>query len=75
MYARDRAVLLLLHFALVEQVGEDVRSVLVVGSILLRLRELLLQLLDLIFPLVLEDVGELLTFKLVVQLGLRSATL
>ena len=44
----DRSVVLKLDFALLQHLREDVCGVLVVESIFFRLRELLLQLLDLV---------------------------
>ena len=71
----DRAIFLLLHFALLEHSGENVRSRLVISGIFLRLRKLLLQLMDSVFLFVFKDIGQFLKFKLTFDLSLRSTTL
>ena len=52
----DRAIFLLLHFALADHLGEDFRSRLVIGGIFFCLRELLLQLVNSVFTFVLKDI-------------------
>jgi len=71
----DRAIFLLSHFALLEQVVENFRSRLVIGGIFLRLRELLLQLVDSVFLFVFKDIGQFLNFKLTFYFSLCSTTL
>ena len=71
----DRSVVLELDFTLLEQVGEDISGVLVVECVLLRLGELLLQLLDLVLLLVLEHIRELLNLHLFFHFRLSAASL
>lgn len=58
----DLAIVLLLDFAFLDQLCQDFSSSLIVRRILLCFSELLLQLLDLIFTIVLDDVSQLLNF-------------
>ena len=58
----DLAIVLLLDFTFLDQLCQDFSSSLIVRRILLCFSELLLQLLDLIFTIVLDDVSQLLNF-------------
>ena len=71
----DRAIFLLRHLALLEQIVENIRSRFVIGGIFLRLRKLLLQLMDSVFLFVFKDIGQFLNFKLTLYLSLCSTTL
>ena len=71
----DGAIVLQLDLALLEEAIEDVSGILVVRCILLGLRELFVQLLDLILLLSFEDVGECVDLHLFLEISLCAAAL